>query len=799
MARSRCGRIVVALLMLLGLAGSGLAQEDPPGTYAGRDATWWIGQLSDPNGYRAAMVAFRKIGRPALNPLVDALSSEDRKIRRGALAGLKEVRVSKAPVVDLLVEALDPRDLDFSGRVLDLIESTGRAALPHLDTVAPYVSCGHREASTRALGILIRLTPESRKELPRVLTLIENTDPRRRRHVVEAAVRIAPDSGEVVAALAKEIGRANDQDRRRLLSATRRLRPDAPGFADLVCGLAADPSPRVREEVARRLGSIALADPDRVPVLAGLLVDRDGDVRMAAARSAASMGSAAAPAVGALISMLGNEDFEDDLPAVAALAAIGPPAAPAFPAVVAMLERKVPSEHMKGAVINFIAGDQDMVVRALRSEKEGPRGIALHLLSGWSTEGWAAQLPAVLEPLGAVLLATVKGDHTERRILDGLSPLAATHPEVLRFYLRLAKARSPFIRDQAAAQLAGKRENLPLLAELLSSSDRDEVMFALRSLGSRPYATVIEGAAAPLAALLDSDDAAIRTAAAEVLLGAGIHDLPAERRPAAARAAVELLDHPKLRESAVGWLGALGEAALPHVDALLRLLADEDPHQFNKRAAWALRDIARSSDAARKAVLPRVVEVFEGDDAVAAAAAAHALGMFPECAETLCARLPALMRDPRKTVHFNAVGAVEAMGNRAEPLVPVLLEIAHSPPEGSHVDGWAVNALRRLAPDDERFLSLVLERFLDEKRAGERPLYQQALLAGGEAAAMAVAAALGEADTEGKLRLLGVLRQLGGRARDAVPRVKPLTKHEDPRVAKAAKELIASIPGAGDR
>ena len=63
-----CLLMLVALALVLLIAAPVPAQEDRPGHYAGRDAGWWIGQLSDRKTYPAALVALRKIGRPALEP-----------------------------------------------------------------------------------------------------------------------------------------------------------------------------------------------------------------------------------------------------------------------------------------------------------------------------------------------------------------------------------------------------------------------------------------------------------------------------------------------------------------------------------------------------------------------------------------------------------------------------------------------------------------------------------------------------------------------------------------------------------
>ena len=147
------GRTCLLFVVLL-LAAPALAEDDKPGEYAGRDAKWWVGQFSKPGGRSAALAALRKIGRPALEPLGEALSSESRPTREGALLSLQQLRVDPAPILPALVKALDAAPPVTAAHILLVIKRTGKAALPHLEIIASYLEREDPAAAQRALEIL---------------------------------------------------------------------------------------------------------------------------------------------------------------------------------------------------------------------------------------------------------------------------------------------------------------------------------------------------------------------------------------------------------------------------------------------------------------------------------------------------------------------------------------------------------------------------------------------------------------------------------------------------------------------
>jgi HEAT repeat protein len=505
------------------------------------------------------------------------------------------------------------------------------------------------------------------------------------------------------------------------------------------------------------------------------------------------VGSLAAPAVEPLRACLRDRDPTDDLQVVDALTAIGPAARIALPDVLATLERSPVSRDLRYAVARFLGRDKELVIAALRSEEPGARSVALGIVVDWSAKVWGAWIPEALDPVERMVLGMEKWDPRVYRLFRALTPLLTDEPRVTKFFLALARARCPEVREQASRLLARHRACLPLLIELLAGEDSEDRKFAFRALSHGLPLTDPE-AVRSLWRLLRSDDGETRELTVRILVRFGPPRPPAdvseEDVAVYAREVALLLEDPEVRPQAAQRLGSLGSRALPWVDELLACLGDRSLTMAKTYAAYSLRSIAMSSPEARQVVIPKVLAVLRRDDPVAAAAAAHALLHEREFEDLLLERLPELIRSSAKNVHFTAVSAAEGMGARAVPLVPLLNEVAETPPEGSHVDTWAMNALTRIAPTEERHLRLALARLLDPERVGSRPLYQRALLRGGESAARLAAAALAKADAPRRLLLLGVLFHLGRSASCVYEEILPLTEDSDPRVATLARDVV---------
>jgi hypothetical protein len=98
-----------------------------------------------------------------------------------------------------------------------------------------------------------------------------------------------------------------------------------------------------------------------------------------------------------------------------------------------------------------------------------------------------------------------------------------------------------------------------------------------------------------------------------------------------------------------------------------------------------------------------------------------------------------------------------------------------------------------IAPEDPCTVRAALVAVADPKRRDSRTGSLQVLTQGGDTAVGLVAAALGDADSETRLALLGLLAGFGPRALSARASVEPLTRAADERVAKAAKTTLEAI------
>jgi len=188
--------------------------------------------------------------------------------------------------------------------------------------------------------------------------------------------------------------------------------------------------------------------------------------------------------------------------------------------------------------------------------------------------------------------------------------------------------------------------------------------------------------------------------------------------------------------------------------------------------------------------MPRIEAALTGDNAFASAAAALALVREQNYQERILAVLPKLIRDPRPGVHMNAVLAAGILRERGKPLVSQLLELAENPPEGTHVQGRAIDALAAIVPGDERLLRICARLIVSGPRFGS---HIRVLMTGGESAARLLADVLPSATTKQKVVILSLLGQLGPDAFCALDHIRPLVDHPDAEVAKVAALALSRI------
>ena len=792
----RLTAIGVALAWVL--AAPTLAHPEEDGTYAGKDAAWWIAQFEDHEVTPAARAALMKIGAPALPAMAAALGSPSRDVRMGVAHTLADMRVDVTSVLPVVIERLGGDDRYLQRHLVRIIAKAGQAALPYRERILPLIASPDRDTASGALGILAQLGPGARDTLPAILARLETAEPRLRGTLLSTAIAVAPDAAEIVPALDTAMQRADDRERARLLGAAQKLQPLVEGLTALAVRAAEDPATPVREMAASLLGRVALEDPAAMPALIGLLVDKDHGVRQRAAHALGNVGTRAAPAVPALMAVLQDADGTAHVAAIRALAQIGPASASAFDDVLKVFDTANPSRDLVVATTAFLAASPETTLRALGTDDVRVQDLAIEIVSGWPPERWAGSLEQLLPPVTAALLAREKPSYREPRILDTLARLSADHEAALRALLAMRAARSPVLRDKAAQLLGAQRDRLDLLVELLSSSDATERAFAQQALDLAGRMDP-HGLRAQLLPLMRHDLPAVRDGAKRLLVRhnaymprGAISDADATLL---AEAAAALLADPGTSEVASQCLATLGRAALPHAQALAELL-DRDPEApQGSGPAWILARLAGIDEEAKAQVLPLLVSRVAGDEPVRAARAAAGLTPFPEHDGLLIEVLPALMRHPSKAVHFPAVDAARHLGQRARPLVPQLVALVETPIAGSHVHQWAVNALGTIAPDDERAVRALVAGLAAPRNEDAFPAFLDALRRGGDTTLRLVAEALEGADAPTCVKLLQVLATYGLRASTWRGSVKPLLESPDARVSQAAAATVKALGG----
>jgi len=779
------------LLLLVGWAGDARA-DDADGTYAGKDARWWIGQLLDRDGATAAYVALKKIGTPALEPLAEALSSDRPALRHGAARALKVVRGDLTPLLPKLLAALKGDDPVLQVLVLPLFHRVGLAGAAHLKAIMPLLRSPNRNLLPATLSLLQSWADQARPALPLVLDVARSGPPRQRLRALAVAIVLAPDAAEIVPVARRLFEHGDDRQRRSVITTLGKLQPEVSGLDALVVLAARDPLPGVRAAAASLLGAIALEVPERQADLIALLGDADRDVQMRAAYAVMRLGSRAGAAAAApLERILEDPDGSAHVAALRALAAIGQPGEHAFPLVMHLLDTSKPSRELKYAAQAYLAARVPLTLKALEQEDPRVQAFAIRIVSGWSPERWAGALPRLIGPLQAVLLHAAAPGTYEGRILERIGRLAPDHPAALKALLAMSAARSKTIRSQAARLLGAQSGQAALLLELFSGTNpaerafaEDALLLALRMRGQAVQARLL--------ALLQHEDADLRERAARLLVRSGLMLDPATlgepQAKALAAAAAGLLAVPADRGKAVSLLGRLGSHALPYADALLALLGET-----GTGPAWALATIARSSALARELVEPRLLAFLAGADPVVAAQAALAVGALGSHDDLLLRHLPALMKSANKWVYYPAVDAAGNLGVRAAPLLPLLIELVAEPTAGTHVEINALAALTRMAPDDVRVVRVALQGLADPRRKDQANAYLGLLRSGGEHAIDLMADALVQARAETQVQLLGVLARFRLRASRVRDRVRPLVESPDARVARQAKATLEAL------
>ena len=128
---------------------------EPPGTYAGKDAAWWIGELRDPEMHKGALQALQLVGRDAADALIRALDDEDPAVRT-ALAGLLRRLTPPATIPsDVLARRLAVEEHESAIHGLLLLAPQATPTRPLVEGLLRHVGSDNprvRQAACTVLG-----------------------------------------------------------------------------------------------------------------------------------------------------------------------------------------------------------------------------------------------------------------------------------------------------------------------------------------------------------------------------------------------------------------------------------------------------------------------------------------------------------------------------------------------------------------------------------------------------------------------------------------------------------------------
>ncbi len=800
-------RLLPLLFLATVLVAPAYADEARPATYAGKDVAWWIGELREGRTRRVAVEALKTIGEPALVPLAKAAAGEDQALRLPSAKALLSLKLDPKPVVAELGPALAYEDANLRMAILSLLARAGPAAEPYTDAIAKHLADRNTRVVRTAAVTLGRIGFGAIDALPALLeVVVKQGSASTRRYAFDAARKIAPDSGRLMPALTALFEDVSARERRRLLKIVSKLPPETPGLHDVLVLAARDEKDiGVRATAATQIGRVLPHDSRLTPYFMALLRDGSTKVRGAAAWSIARSKLRFEEAITALLQMLKGDEATDYAPALQALAAMQADPGLVYPHLRNVLVANRDRRDVRKAVGVFVGHDPEMSLELFALPYGNIHNEVGGLIARWPDETWAALGPDQRDRLVAVLVAQEKNLNGDQSVLNRLSGVAHTSSVAREILFAMRDARAPTIRERAAqivARLAVNEaiaDNKERVYAMLRSDSANARRFAIEVLAD--HSSMIPIDANELRELLRHENAPVRTAAARVVIRKGGHSQPsrlrADEAEILASTAVAMLGEDHNRGCALSQLAHLRSHALPHIDAMLRVMGEDSLDSLGPAAAQSLVVIAGSEPTAREKVVPRLEEAFGGSNPVLAATAAIALATLRAHDAALLEHLPALMLHPRPTVGFRALHAARALGrDRGADLVPVMLEVARAK---GRLGLWAIEILPSFVTDDARFAKVVIAGLDQTNRNQHHGTYWNALLGAGPVTFRTLAESLTTVRAETTVLLLRILASHGAKAALVEDAVRALLDHEDAKVAAQAKATLSAFRADPDQ
>ncbi|MCZ6688086.1 MAG: HEAT repeat domain-containing protein [Planctomycetota bacterium] len=608
-----------------------------------------------------ALAAISEASQPIAEKLAGvAIGDESEEVRNEAWAALK--RIGPDGAVSALVspfsapeEDLKP-DHEVLRRAAGYLAEVGPPAddavsLLHEYLRRPLSSDGRAQPDETIDAILaavrsIRKNSIGEKLVPDLIGDLESGDRLRQLNAVHLLTRVGSEAEAAAPALAVAYLKGVGPFRDRCAEALQTMEPETLQSAFRAILASADPDLQMEAALA-----VPDADPEAsVPLLVQALEAQDPRLQHRALDALGRVRSSAGPAVPALIPLLGTADWRmrQSVPNTLANIVRGDPGT--LPVLLKALEEEdvairvriidvivMLGEAAKGALPSLTTAleDSEVGVRAAAATALGSLGpvaggSASALIKALEDEEWTVQRAAMdaLAKLGPdaipPLLEALESQNRRKKwgaimVFQEMGPEAKLAAPALAQIWLYDEDRDLKRAAGTAVGRIGAEHALSVLLEALPG-DQDGVL-------AKYVGGIGEPAIEPLREMLESDDAASRDAAAAAL-------------------------------------GAMGRGARVAGSDILRLWLQ---HR-SQNAAKAIHEIRMPHDDA----VPILSEALKADQPHVQAAAATALGWFPDAKAQSLPLLTESLKNPHLTVKLESAGAIWKLTNDARYPLPVI-------------------------------------------------------------------------------------------------------------------------------
>ncbi len=434
---------------------------------------------------------------------------------------------------------------------------------------------------------------------------------------------LGPEGAAAVPALIKALGSIDSQLRWRAGRAVGAIGPKAAAAAEALVSSLSDRDPLVREYAVDALGRIGVTDDRVLNALAKAITDKDHHVRAEAVGALTSLDLDPQKRIALVVNVLNDAEPSVVAPALNAIAEYAEEGSPAL-----IKALRDPKSRYWGCLIAAEMGPRAKhAIAALREAAEDKfpevRMEALLALGSIGPDARSA-LPTVLSSLndefGAVhyaamfalgQIADVRSADEIRKRLDSKDPMLAT---LSAWALARVTPNDAIARERA----------LKILVDALGAKEPSVRAGAARALGDfSAEAGQISGA---LAELLADEEPTVVANAIQTLVGFGEPIVPAM---------IEALNDPNRRMAAIAVLEGLGPKAKDAAVALVKVVGNADDADFRQETGFALAAIGPAAAPA----VDELVKLLDDPDSRVVHAACFALGKIGPAAKKASSRL----------------------------------------------------------------------------------------------------------------------------------------------------------------